>query len=59
LMQALSSYTTFNDVITKLKPEKRINKEKDKPDFEYILSTDRAVKNFLKRMQPSANEEDK
>ena len=59
LMQALSTVTTFNDVITKLKPEKRINKEKDKPDFEYILSTDRAVKNFLKRMQPAVNEEEK
>lgn len=53
LMQVLSSYSAFNDVITKLKPEKRMHEEKDKPDFEYILSTDRAVRNFLKRMQPA------
>lgn len=59
LLQAISSNSAFNDAITKVKPEKRINKEKDKPDLEYMLSTDRAVKNFLKRMQPVVNEEEK
>lgn len=59
LLQAISSYSTFNEEITKVKPEKRINKKKDKPDIEYILSTDRAVKNFLKKMQPVQNEEEK
>jgi hypothetical protein len=58
LMQAVSSSSTFNEEISKLKPEKRIKKEKDKPDFEYILSTDRAVKNFLRKMQPEKEEED-
>lgn len=52
LMQVLSSSSAFNDEINKLKPDKRIKKEKDKPDFEYILSTDRAVKNFLRKMRP-------
>jgi len=56
LMQTISSNSTFNDEILKLKPEKRINKEKDKPDFEYILSTDRAVKNFLRKSQPSGDD---
>lgn len=54
LMQTISSASAYNEAINKLKPEKRVNKEKDKPDFEYILSTDRAVRNFLKRMQPPA-----
>jgi hypothetical protein len=59
LMQVLSSYSAFNEAIEKIKPEKRVNKMKDKPDFEYILSTDRAVRNFLKRMQPPEPEQDK
>jgi len=59
LMQSISSYSAFNESIEKLKPEKRIKKAKDKSDFEYILSTDRAVRNFLKRMQPPEPEGDK
>ncbi len=59
LMQSISSYSAFNEAIEKLKPEKRVHKEKDKADFEYILSTDRAVRNFLKRMQPPEPEMDK
>ena len=57
LLQAISSYSAFNDEINKVKPEKRINKEKDKPNLEYILSTDRAVRNFLRKTQPAGQEE--
>ncbi|MBP6427301.1 MAG: hypothetical protein KA430_06930 [Bacteroidia bacterium] len=56
LLQAISSNSLFNEAITKVKPEKRVNKVKDKPDFEYMLSTDRAVKNFLRKMQPVQEE---
>lgn len=59
LIQAISSYSTFNEAINKVKPEKRVNKMKGKLDIEYILSTDRAVKNFLKKMNPPPMEEDK
>ena len=59
LLQSISSYSAFNEAIEKIKPEKRVRKEKDKADFEYILSTDRAVRNFLKRMQPPEPEGDK
>jgi hypothetical protein len=51
VLQTISSISSFNDEINKVKPEKRVNKEKDLPDFEYILSTERTVKNFLKKMQ--------
>jgi hypothetical protein len=57
LMQVLSSYSAFNDEINKMKPDKRVKKVKEKPDFEYVLSTDRAVKNFVRKMQPQ-NDED-
>jgi hypothetical protein len=50
LMQSISSINTFNDALDKVKPEKRAKKEKDKPDYEYTLSTDRAVKNFLRKL---------
>ena len=56
-MQTLSSKSEYNEVINKLKPEKRVSKVKDKPDFEYMVTTDRAVRNFLKRMQPQPAEE--
>ena len=59
LIQAISSNTGFNEAITKVKPDKRINKMKDKPDIEYMLSTDRAVKNFLRKMQPVQEEGEK
>lgn len=50
LMQAIAADTKFNDLITGLKPEKRISKGgKDMPSYEFMLSTDRAVKNFLKK----------
>jgi hypothetical protein len=51
LMQAISSVSTFNDEINKMKPEKRVSKVKDKADFEFIMSTERAVKNYLKKVQ--------
>jgi hypothetical protein len=54
VMQTLSSQTAFNDAINKLKPEKRVNKEKDKPDFEFMLTTDRAVQNFKKKFNAVA-----
>ena len=59
LLQAISSYSAFNEEINKVKPEKRVKKIKDKPDFEYILSTDRAVKNFLRKMQPEKEDQEK
>ncbi len=61
VMQTLSSQSAFNEAISKLKPEKRMNKEKDKPDFEFMLTTDRAVKNFIKKFsaQPVPEDEDK
>ena len=52
LLQTLSYSSAFNEEINKLKPEKRVKKVKDKPDFEYILSTDRAMKNFVRKMKP-------
>ncbi len=52
VLQTFSAVTSFNDEINKVKPDKRVNKEKDLPDYEYILSTDRTVKNFLKKMKP-------
>ncbi|MFM7218497.1 MAG: hypothetical protein ACKO1U_10805, partial [Bacteroidota bacterium] len=57
LLQTLSSVSSYNEAIEKLKPEKRISKVKEKPDFEYMLTTDRAVKNFLKKMNPPPAEE--
>ena len=57
LMQTLSTNTAFNESINKLKPEKRVSKVKEKPDFEYMITTDRAVRNFLKRMQPQPEPE--
>ena len=59
LLQSISWSSAFNDEINKVKPEKRIKKEKDKPDFEYILSTDRAVRNFLRKMKPEKEDEPK
>lgn len=59
LLQAISSNSLFNDAINKVKPDKRVNKAKDKADIEYMLSTDRAVKNFLKKMQPVQPEGEK
>ncbi len=59
VMQTLSSQSAFNDAINKVKPEKRVNKEKDKPDFEYMLTTDRAVKNFQKKLNTAPEEEEK
>jgi hypothetical protein len=56
VMQTLSTHTAFNDAINKLKPEKRANKEKDKPDFEFMLTTDRAVKNFIKKFNTVAQQ---
>ncbi len=59
LLQAISSYSGFNDAINKVKPDKRVSKEKDQPSFEYMLSTDRKVKDFLKKLEPVKEEEDK
>ncbi|MCX6292316.1 MAG: hypothetical protein NT126_11210 [Bacteroidetes bacterium] len=60
LMQTISSYSGYNDAINKVKPEKRYAKgEKDQPPFEYMLSTDRKVKDFLKKMEPQMVEEEK
>lgn len=58
LMQTLSSNSAYNDAINKIKPEKRVSQAKDKPDFEYMITTDRSVKNFLKRMQPPPPDEE-
>jgi hypothetical protein len=51
LMQSISSIGGYNDAIDKVKPDKRVKKEKDQPDYEYSLSTDRAVKNFLRKLE--------
>jgi len=61
LMQAISSVSGFNEVIDKMKPEKRSHKEKDMPDYEFSLSTDRAAKNFLRKLaaQNAPKDEDK
>jgi hypothetical protein len=50
-MQSISSIGGYNEVIDKVKPDKRVKKEKDQPDYEYSLSTDRAVKNFLRKLE--------
>ena len=54
MMQTLSSNSAYNEAINKIKPDKRGSKVKNQPDFEYLLSTDRAVKNFIKKMLPPA-----
>lgn len=60
LLQTLSSYSGFNEAISKTKPEKRVNKgDKGQPSFEYMLSTDRMVRNFLKKLEPQVEEEEK
>jgi hypothetical protein len=59
LMQAISSVSGFNEAIEKVKPEKRTRSKKDLPDYEYLLSTDRAVKNFLRKLSaPSTPKEE-
>ncbi|MFM8433657.1 MAG: hypothetical protein ACKOA1_12745, partial [Bacteroidota bacterium] len=57
LCQTLSTVTEYNEAIEKVKPEKRVSKVKDKPDFEYMLTTERAVKNFIKKMTPQPPED--
>jgi len=58
-MQTISSYSGYNDAINKVKPDKRYNKgEKDQQPFEYMLSTDRKVKDFLKKLEPQQTEEE-
>jgi len=57
-MQSLSSVTAFNDAILKEKEDKRrVKGEKGVDDYEYMLSTDRAVRNFLKKMNPEPEPE--
>jgi hypothetical protein len=51
LMQSISSIGGYNDVIDKMKPDKRTKKEKDQSDYEFTLSTDRAAKNFLRKLE--------
>jgi len=59
LLQSISSYSGFNDAIGKLKPDKRVSKgEKDQQPYEYMLSTDRKVKDFLKKLEPVRTEEE-
>ena len=58
LMQTISSNKNYNDFINSMKPEKRVAKsQKDKPDFEFLLSTDRRKNDFLKRLEPEQEEE--
>ncbi len=60
LLQTISSYSGYNDAINKVKPEKRYVKgEKDQLPFEYMLSTDRKVKDFLRKLEPKQEEEEK
>ena len=59
LLQTISSHNGYNEAINKLKPEKRISKgEKGMPNFEYMLSTDRKVREFLRKMEPSSQDEE-
>ena len=59
IMQAIAADSKFNDEITKLKPDKRQSKgSKGDPSYEYILSTDRAVKNFLKKWDAAPEEDE-
>lgn len=51
LMQALSSDEKFNTIIKELKPDKRkMQTEKGTPAYQFILSTERKKKDFLKKM---------
>lgn len=60
LLQTISSNKNYNDFITLMKPEKRIAKtKKEEPDFEFLLSTDRRKNDFLKRLEPEQEEEEK
>ncbi len=59
LMQAISSDTKFNDEIGKVKPDKRISKgTKGEATYEYMLSTDRKVKDFIKKWEAPPVEEE-
>jgi hypothetical protein len=50
LLQAVSSESKFNDIITNTKEEKRIADEKDgKAPYRYQLSTERKKSEFVKR----------
>lgn len=50
LLQAVSSESKFNDIITNTKEEKRIADEKDgKAPYQYMLSTDRKKAEFVKK----------
>jgi len=58
VMQALSSVTAFNDALLKTKDDKRrVKGSKGVEDYEYMLSTDRAVRNFLKKSNPEPEPE--
>jgi hypothetical protein len=60
LLQSISSYSGYNEAISKVKPEKRISKgEKDQQPYEFMLSTDRKVKDFLRKQEPVQEEEQK
>ncbi len=52
LMQAISSQTEFNTMITELKPEKRTSKgEKGEDTYRFNASTLKKKKDFLRRME--------
>jgi hypothetical protein len=61
VMQALSTLTAFNDAVEKEKPDKRVVKgSKDQDDYEYMLTTDRKVRDFIRKQNPEpAVEEEK
>lgn len=60
VMQGVSTLTSFNDAVEKEKPDKRLVKGgKDQDDYEYMLSTDRKVRDFLRKMNPPPEEEQK
>lgn len=54
IMQTISSNESFNSIIKDLKPEKRTRKVKDDSPYQFIISTERKKKDFLKRVNPQS-----
>lgn len=52
LLQAISSSTQFNDYLVNLKADKRVTTNRDTGEqYEFIISTDRKVSDFIRKMQ--------
>lgn len=57
VMQAISSNEAFNNIIKELKPDKRKHEEKDKPAYQFNLSTIGKKTSFLRKAVSTPTEE--